>query len=194
MAKADYLSGAAASRRCTEQGIPTSTKTINKLGRDGVLPRLSDKRFDWRKIEPILRSRFEDRQREGLGSAVVPGAIQPYSPTEAPAFAAVGPDGLSEDEMYRRGRAMETFAKGELKMLELEEKRGTLVALDDVQSDAVAFAAILRGRLLQIGARCAPLVGRKSEPEIKELIDDEVNAALEALHKVEYINDAEQSG
>ncbi|PWE52290.1 hypothetical protein DEM27_31610 [Metarhizobium album] len=69
-----------------------------------------------------------------------------------------------------------------LKQLEYDRQSGAVVAIDDVVVAVAAEYAVVRNRLLGIGAKIAPdLTTLQSAEEIKAIIDAEVTEALNQL-------------
>jgi len=69
-----------------------------------------------------------------------------------------------------------------LKQLEYDRQAGSVAEIDDVVVAVASELALVRNRLLNIGSKVAPrLVALRSAEEIKEMIDEEVIAALNEL-------------
>lgn len=98
-----------------------------------------------------------------------------------------------------RAQLREREAKADLQRLELQRELGELVPIVEVVADARACAEVIRACLLAIPARVGlqaeaivsrmvaeaglPPGSSPKAPVLERMIDDEINAALEALHK-----------
>ena len=79
-----------------------------------------------------------------------------------------------------RGRKL--AAEAELVEIELEEKRGSLVSIEDVSDAWSEVIASCKSRLLSMPAKLAPVVAVEDNPSIcKQMIQDQIYEALEEL-------------
>lgn len=82
-------------------------------------------------------------------------------------------------------RALREQANARLAELDLEERRGNLVSRQEVTAEAWETGRKVRDRLRAIGARVAgPLSSMRTPPECQELVDREIDLALEELKKL----------
>ncbi len=88
-------------------------------------------------------------------------------------------DDLTLEEVRKR----KELAEAEIKELELAEKRGSLVPIEKVKNEAAGLATIVKQRLYSIPNKIAPFCYKKSINEIKQIIYDAIDEAIEDLHK-----------
>ena len=164
MAKAELITQAEYARR---RGVdPTSVRDAVRAGRitliDGkVDPAVAD--VQWQ-ANTRRRARAVD---EPPGQPMGEGAYQtPPSDT---------PD-------YNRARAMREHAEAQLAELKLLEQRGDLVRAGDIRAALAKKIAALRESLLQMPARCVPLLVADPTPAaMDQILRTEIVAALSAL-------------
>ena len=96
-------------------------------------------------------------------------------------------DESSNQELKRRRLEAETIIaelEQEKKMIELAEKKGLLVFIDDANASFIDAVITLKQRLLTIPRRLTPLVlGETDDRVIHEKIETEITEALEDISK-----------
>lgn len=165
MAVRDNVSQAELGRRT---GL--SRRVLLDLSTDGVIPRNADGTYPLRACLRALAARRKANDKPPAASAAA-----------------------ELKEANQRAQVCEREAKAEQRELELRERRGDLVDVVLVQADARAACEIIRSKLLALPGRVALQVEAlvAGEPDaraarIEALIADEVNVALEALHKTKF--------
>ena len=91
-------------------------------------------------------------------------------------------------------RKRKELADAEMKELELEEKKGSLVPVEEVKKEASALAVIVGQRLYSIPSKIAPFCYGKSIGEIKDIIYEAIDEAIGDLHnnKEKWLEKAEK--
>jgi phage terminase Nu1 subunit (DNA packaging protein) len=110
--------------------LDLSERRVQQLSREGVIPKATRGQYDL------------------VGS--VRGYVR-YLRDQAAKAQAGAPDYASERARFIRARA-------DLAEMEAEEKRGAVIAAEDVEAAWIAVLALLRTRLLALPDRLAPLV------------------------------------
>ena len=110
--------------------LDLSERRVQQLSREGVIPRATRGRYDL------------------IGS--VRGYVR-YLRDQALRAQAGAPDYAAERARFIRARA-------DLAEMEAEERRGALIAADEIETAWIAVLALLRTRLLALPDRLAPLV------------------------------------
>lgn len=80
-----------------------------------------------------------------------------------------------------------------LQELEMRERMGDLVSLEDVIADVTATCAFIKQALDTLPAQTAPLLTGKSEAQITEILTDEVRQICERLYSQQYIVETDQA-
>jgi len=93
------------------------------------------------------------------------------------------PDTLPRGKMtFEKARTLNEQYKAGLRMLELQEKQGSLVSLADVQETVAQKATEVRNKLLAIPSKVAADIIRFTNPaDAQELLHSEIRQALLAL-------------
>jgi phage terminase Nu1 subunit (DNA packaging protein) len=134
--------------------LDLSERRVQQLSREGVIPKATRGQYDL------------------IGS--VRGYVR-YLRDQAAKAQAGAPDYASERARFLRARA-------DLAEREAEQKRGSLLAAEDVETAWIAVLARLRTRLLALPDRLAPLVHAETSPAgVRDVIRGAIREALEEL-------------
>ncbi len=134
--------------------LDLSERRVQQLSREGVIPKATRGQYDL------------------IGS--VRGYVR-YLRDQAAKAQAGAPDYAAERARFIRARA-------DLAEMEAEEKRGAVIAAEDVEAAWIAMLALLRTRLLALPDRLAPRVqGAASPAAVRDLMRSAVREALEEL-------------
>lgn len=134
--------------------LDLSERRVQQLSREGVIPKATRGQYDL------------------IGS--VRGYVR-YLRDQAAKAQAGAPDYASERARFIRARA-------DLAEMEAEEKRGSVIAAEDVQTAWIAVLALLRTRLLALPDRLAPVVHAEASPAgVRDVIRGAIREALEEL-------------
>jgi len=133
--------------------LDLSERRVQQLGREGVIPKATRGQYDL------------------IGS--VRGYVR-YLRDQAAKAQAGAPDYASERARFIRARA-------DLAEMEAEERRGSVIAAEDVEEAWIAVLALLRTRMLALPDRLAPIVHQQTtvadtrsqiRAAIREVLDD----------------------
>lgn len=129
-----------------------------------------------RRVQQLSRG---GRDPEGHARAVRPrGSVRGYVRylrDQAAKAQAGAPDYASERARFIRARA-------DLAEMEAEEKRGAVIAAEDVEAAWIVVLAALRTRLLALPDRLAPAVHAEASPAgVRDVIRAAIREALEEL-------------
>lgn len=103
----------------------------------------------------------------------------------------VEPEGQSD--AYRRARAQREEIRRDREMLELEQLRGNLIALDEVKSLAFTAFRTLRDALLNVPARIKDEAAAQMDPLlVEQLIEREITAVLASFDLAKVISDQDE--
>ena len=134
--------------------LDLSERRVQQLSREGVIPKATRGQYDL------------------IGS--VRGYVR-YLREQAAKAQAGAPDYAAERARFIRARA-------DLAEMEADEKRGAVIAAEDVEAAWIAVLALLRTRLLALPDRLAPQVqGAASPAAVRDLMRGAVREALEEL-------------
>ena len=86
-------------------------------------------------------------------------------------------------EAFNRMRCLETAYKAKLKKLEYQEEAKQLYRFEDICRDLSEVFTVIRGELLAIPQRVAGRCEGRDTREIEEILDNEINSALEHIQK-----------
>lgn len=89
-------------------------------------------------------------------------------------------------EAFNRMRCLETAYKAKLKKLEYQEESKQLYRFEDICRDLAEIFTVIRGELLAIPQRVAGRCEGRDTREIEEILDNEINAALEHIQKSKF--------
>lgn len=91
-------------------------------------------------------------------------------------------------------KCREKEAQARLKELELLEREGSLVRIEDVKADGEKIGTMLREKLLMFPARiAAELFNCKTERELQNRLEDEMDRIIYEIHNAsEYLDTAEK--
>lgn len=91
-------------------------------------------------------------------------------------------------------KCREKEAQARLKELELLEREGSLVRIEDVEADAAKVGTLLRDKLLMFPARiAAELFNCKTEREVQNRLEDEMDRIISEIHNAsEFLEDAKK--
>lgn len=89
-------------------------------------------------------------------------------------------------ETYNRMRCLETAYKAKLKKLEYQEESKQLYRIEEICKDLSEVFSIIRGELLSIPQRAAGRCEGRDTREIEEIIESEINAALEHIQQSKF--------
>lgn len=85
-------------------------------------------------------------------------------------------------ENYNDAKTRMVIAEADLAELELQEKLGSIVSIDEVRQALAAMVKTTRDRILGTARRLAPLlVGKQNEREVADKIHHELEDALRSL-------------
>ena len=157
--------------------LDLSERRVQQLSREGVIPKAERGQYDL------------------IGS--VRGYVR-YLRDQATKAQAGAPDYAAERARFIRARA-------DLAEMEAEEKRGALIAAEQIEAAWIAVLALLRTRLLALPDRLAPQVFEQStvgdtrnliRTTIREVLDDlaQPDVQLEASAEIEGLADPEADG
>ncbi len=157
--------------------LDLSERRVQQLSREGVIPKATRGQYDL------------------IGS--VRGYVR-YLRDQAAKAQDGAPDYAAERARFIRARA-------DLAEMEAEEKRGSVIAAEDVEAAWIAVLALLRTRLLALPDRLAPQVHEQStvgdtrnliRAAIREVLDDlaQPDVQLEADLELEGIPDPQADG
>lgn len=134
--------------------LDLSERRVQQLSRDGVIPKATRGQYD------LIAS--------------VRGYVR-YLRDQAAKAQAGAPDYASERARFIRARA-------DLAEMEAEEKRGSVIAAEDVEIAWIALLSLLRTRLLALPDRLAPLAHAEATPAgVRDVIRGAIREALEEL-------------
>jgi len=86
---------------------------------------------------------------------------------------------------YSQSRAIKEAYQARLSRLMYEEKKGSLINADEVKFEAFRRARMARDQILAVPDRIAPILAAEDDEEqIREILESELRAALEALTNV----------
>lgn len=157
--------------------LDLSERRVQQLSREGVIPKAERGQYDL------------------IGS--VRGYVR-YLRDQATKAQAGAPDYAAERARFIRARA-------DLAEMEAEEKRGALIAAEEIEAAWIAVLALLRTRLLALPDRLAPQVFEQStvgdtrnliRMTIREVLDDlaQPDVQLEASADIDGLVDPEADG
>lgn len=157
--------------------LDLSERRVQQLSREGVIPKAERGQYDL------------------IGS--VRGYVR-YLREQASKAQAGAPDYAAERARFIRARA-------DLAEMEAEEKRGALIAAEEIEAAWIAVLALLRTRLLALPDRLAPQVFEQStvgdtrnliRMTIREVLDDlaQPDIQLEASADIDGLADPEADG
>jgi len=157
--------------------LDLSERRVQQLSREGVIPKAERGQYDL------------------IGS--VRGYVR-YLREQASKAQAGAPDYAAERARFIRARA-------DLAEMEAEEKRGALIAAEEIEAAWIAVLALLRTRLLALPDRLAPQVFEQStvgdtrnliRMTIREVLDDlaQPDVQLEAIADIDGLADPEADG
>lgn len=157
--------------------LDLSERRVQQLSREGVIPKAERGQYDL------------------IGS--VRGYVR-YLRDQVTKAQAGAPDYAAERARFIRARA-------DLAEMEAEEKRGALIAAEEIEAAWTAVLALLRTRLLALPDRLAPQVFEQStvgdtrnliRTTIREVLDDlaQPDVQLEASAEIEGLADPEADG
>ena len=157
--------------------LDLSERRVQQLSREGVIPKAERGQYDL------------------IGS--VRGYVH-YLRDQAIKAQAGAPDYAAERARFIRARA-------DLAEMEAEEKRGALIAAEQIEAAWIAVLALLRTRLLALPDRLAPQVFEQStvgdtrnliRMTIREVLDDlaQPDVQLEAIADIDGLADPEADG
>ena len=89
-------------------------------------------------------------------------------------------------ETFNRMRCLETAYKAKLKKLEYQEEAKQLYRFEDICRDLSEVFTVIRGELLAIPQRVAGRCEGRDTREIEEILDNEINSALEHIQKSKF--------
>lgn len=134
--------------------LDLSERRVQQLSREGVIPKATRGQYDL------------------VGS--VRGYVC-YLRDQAAKAQAGAPDYAAERARFIRARA-------DLAEMEAEEKRGSVIAAEDVEAAWIAMLALLRTRLLALPDRLAPQVHAEANPAgVRDVMRGAIREALEEL-------------
>ena len=134
--------------------LDLSERRVQQLSREGVIPKATRGQYDL------------------VGS--VRGYVR-YLRDQAAKAQAGAPDYAAERARFIRARA-------DLAEMEAEEKRGAVIAAEEVEAAWIAVLALLRTRLLALPDRLAPQLHAESGPAgVRDLLRGAFREALEEL-------------
>ncbi len=134
--------------------LDLSERRVQQLSREGVIPKATRGQYNL------------------IGS--VRGYVR-YLRDQAARAQAGAPDYAAERARFIRARA-------DLAEMEAEEKRGAVIAAEDVEAAWIAVLALLRTRLLALPDRLAPQVqGAATPAAVRDVLRSAVREALEEL-------------
>ena len=134
--------------------LDLSERRVQQLSREGVIPKATRGQYDL------------------IGS--VRGYVR-YLRDQAAKAQAGAPDYAAERARFLRARA-------DLAEMEAEERRGAVIAAEDVEAAWIAVLALLRTRLLALPDRLAPQVqGAESPGAVRDMLREALREALEEL-------------
>lgn len=80
-------------------------------------------------------------------------------------------------------KCREKEAQARLKELELLEREGSLIRIEEVEADAAKVGTLLRNKLLMFPARiAAELFNCKTEREVQNRLEDEMDRIISEIH------------
>ena len=132
--------------------LDLSPRRVQQLSKEGVIPKAERGRYQ---LVPAVRGYINYLRERTLN-----------------------PNVISFEEV----RAKKLSAEAELTVIELREKKGELVQLQEVVESWVEIIGACKTRMLSIPAKLAPIVAVENTPAIcKDLIDEQINEALSEL-------------
>lgn len=164
-----------------------SPSYVTKLGKQGrlVLDE-AEKLVDVPATLAIL-NRTKDPGKEGVRQHHADGRIERHvrAHTRPDAPAESGSERKNADPLYWNNKARREGALADLAEIELEQKRGSLVERDRVESMAMAVGRTLRDTLMGLPTRLAPELAGMSDPFALEMkLRDELREVLAAMSKL----------
>lgn len=136
-------------------------RQVQQLAQDGIIPRDSRGRYQLKAAVNGYVSYLQKRSASGRPPSI--------------------PDGSSLLD-YRTEKARLTKLQADKAQLELDERKGELVEVEEVIDEWTRTITNCRNRLLSIPSKAAPIVASLDKPgEVMRVIDDLVREALEEL-------------
>jgi transcriptional regulator with XRE-family HTH domain len=155
--------------------IGTSRQYVNRLVRERKIPTIGRK-IPLRRALRAYTAGKDPRQEVGA-------ELRGHGQHDAP-------EGSVElSQRIKMAQLRHRTAKTKLAELELEERAGRLVSVDEVRADARRTAALVRTRLLAMGDRLAQQLACdcRRAVEVKVLIEREVSDAISGLRESSHV-------
>lgn len=174
-------------RGCTLRAVQ---KAMGDAGLDGkrdgrisaALVDVPGERFqkiDQAKADLLWEKNTDVAKRSVLFTPDLPEAVDEASVPDTPA----APSEISgEKHEYQKARTARELINLRNEQLDLEERLGTLLSIDDAVELGSTTLRSLRDALRNIGARISPQLAAMTEPhEVEQLINMEIDAALSGI-------------
>ncbi|WP_277039608.1 hypothetical protein [Turicimonas muris] len=123
-------------------------------------------------------AQLEAKKKEGQCTA---GAIRNVVPIDTM-------DARAVEQAFAIAKLDEKRAVAELKALELKEKQGQVISVEEVTADAQKIAALVREKLLTIPVRYAGLLEGRSQREIEGILEQAVDEVLAEFQKSDFVS------
>lgn len=149
---------------------------------------------EWARRKGVSRQAVHKRIRNGGLSTLPNGKLDPEvaerewsvtrDPAAPPAHPAVpAPPGTSSSiGVLAQARSASALVTAKLKQIDLEERVGTLVRVDEIEGRWFELARALQTRMLTIPSRLADLLAPITDShEVRRVLDAEIRAALQEL-------------
>ena len=134
--------------------LDLSTRRVQQLSKEGVIPRAERGRYE---ISASVRGYIAYLKERSINPGVV-----------------------SFDEV----RARKTAAEAEMAEIDLKEKKGLLIATEEVARSWAEIIGACRSKLLSMPAKIAPVVAVEDIPAIcKQIVEEQIEEALDELSK-----------
>ena len=135
---------------------------------------------------PVERKGREGKSYEFETSDVIDWHVKNQISKDNPQGTPEGASNGSPSDLKQRKLEAETEIselERDKRRIELAEKKGLVVLVEDVVSEFASAVANLRAQLLNLPRRAAPLiVGETDVDNVKDTLDREVNELLQELH------------
>ena len=130
-------------------------------------------------ISRTAEGRIDRPGQDPLPATLADDAAADLAGQDTAAAPAAAPATLAETEAYRAARSDREQIRRDREQIELDQLRGSLIALEDAKRLAYTSFRLLRDALLNIPARVKDQVAAETDPLlIEHLIEAEISGAL----------------
>ena len=158
---------------------------IAKLIKQGKLKINKDKLLDYEACAKVLGATDPAREESIRVTAEYQKGV-PRDQRSKPKDDDIVPDDQYKmTMMYNKAKTAEKMYTAKLRELEAKEKSGELIRRDEVQRQAAEIGNLITSKLYNMVHKVSPLlVGVESQTEARSVLEDEIEALLENLHRM----------